>query len=140
MRLHDYGENSWDEARCLEEFAAYFRRESDDRDGIEAVRDAMNHLDCWPQCVAQLSCWPHPDAALATALMSFWNTYGLWSIPRGLRENLPIFVDALKCHLPRYDGPSMTLFRGELEARHKQGIYGILDDRAQCGRDVCEPT
>jgi hypothetical protein len=43
----------------------------------------------------------------------------------GLRDNLPEFIDALKRFLEPYQGPSVTLYRGELEARYRERKYGI---------------
>ncbi len=54
---------------------------------------------------------------MAAALLSFWLTYGLHSIPRALKENLVHLVDVFAHLLPPYAGPGLTLYRGELEAR-----------------------
>jgi hypothetical protein len=92
---------------------------------MHACIRSMNDLECWKECVAQLTQWPRHDAAIGEALLSFWMTFGYYSIPRGLKEELPVFIDALRHHLPTYNGPSLTLYRGEVEARHLAGIYGI---------------
>jgi hypothetical protein len=48
---------------------------------------------------------------------------------------MPLYVDALKRHLPPYDGPDLTLYRGELESRHQRGIYGFAwSTKIECAR------
>ena len=93
---------------------------------FEPIIDALDRLDCWEEAVSRLTEGRRsPDLAAGRAVLSFWNTYGLHSIPNGLREKLPCLVDALRFFLPRYEGPSMTLYRGELASRHSEGIIGI---------------
>ena len=58
-------------------------------------------------------------------LLSFWRARGLWSIPRGLKNDLPLFADALRYHLPAYTGPEVILYRGQNKERHLAGVYGI---------------
>jgi hypothetical protein len=86
---------------------------------------ALDRLDCWPLAVDQLLVGRSPNIVKGCALLSFWNNYGLYSIPQGLRENLPHLVDAFKHLLPPYTGESLVLYRGELASRHLTGIYGI---------------
>jgi len=105
------------------EFATYL--ELRDRDGIEASIRAMNRLDCWCEAIDGLIVGPRPNVKRGRALLSFWNDYGLHSVPSGLRENLFHFVDALRYLLPPYAGAGLTLYRGELEARYSAGIGGI---------------
>jgi hypothetical protein len=92
---------------------------------FELFIQTLIHLECWKDCIAQLVNYSHPDPGMGRALLRFWETYGLSSIPHGLKSDLPIFVDALRRHLPTYRGHAITLYRGELEARHLAGIYGI---------------
>jgi hypothetical protein len=86
---------------------------------------ALDRLHCWREAVDQLMTGPSPNKAKGCALLSFWNTYGFHSIPRGLGNDLPHVVDALKYLLPPYTGQGLTLYRGELESRHTTGVYGI---------------
>jgi len=110
---------TWDEARCIREIRK--RLLSGD---LHSTVQAINRLECWYPCVAQFTRSPR-SSKLGDALMGFWMTYGYWSIPRGLKADLPIFVDALKRHLPAYSGPGLTLFRGQVEAYHLTRTYGI---------------
>jgi hypothetical protein len=68
---------------------------------------------------------PSPNIAKGCALLLFWNIYGLHSIPKGLREDLPHLVGVFKYLLPQYTGEGLTLYRGELESRHTMSVYGI---------------
>ncbi len=86
---------------------------------------AFDRLHCWRQAVAELMTGPSPNVAKGCALLSFWNTYGLHSVGRGLRDDLPHLVDAFKYLLPPYTGQGLTLYRGELKSRHTKGVYGI---------------
>lgn len=116
-RLHP---ERWCTKRCIREFASYIRGGS-----TEEIKDAMDRLDCWRECIAQFTRGPGPDDAIGGALLAFWNDSGLTRIPRGLKGDLPVFVDALRHHLPVYVGHDVTLYRGEDEARHRAGMYGI---------------
>ena len=98
---------------------------SGDTDELETMIKALNLHGCWPEAVAQLCNGVIPNKEMGDALISFWYTYGLWSIPRGLKENIFLLADAFKYLLPPYAGSGLTLYRGELEARHRIGIYGI---------------
>jgi hypothetical protein len=87
---------------------------------------AMDRLGCWREAIAQFTCGPSPgDPPLGEALLSFWMEYGLCSIPLGLKNDLPLFAEALRHALPPYQGPGVTLYRGEQLERHLQGIHGI---------------
>jgi hypothetical protein len=122
-RVRAFGEERWDQAQTVRRFAGYLERR--DRDGLEASIRAMNRLDCWCEAIGGLTVGPRPNVVKGRALLSFWNDYGLHSVPRGLRENLFHFVDALTYLLPPYAGAGLTLYRGELEARYSAGICGI---------------
>jgi hypothetical protein len=114
-------DREWDKAKCLSSFPNLLRGTGD----LKACLRAMDRLDCWKDCISQLSYGARPDLALGKSLLLFWETYGLYSIPDGLKDNLPVFVDALRRHLPAYGGAGITLYRGELESRHIAGIHGI---------------
>lgn len=64
-----------------------------------------------------------PHETLGSALLWFWISYGL-HIAESLKGDL-ILVDVLKHLLPIYDGPSVTLYRGELFSRYEMGVYGM---------------
>ncbi|WP_150133275.1 hypothetical protein [Granulicella sibirica] len=85
----------------------------------------MNRLRCWAAAVEQFAVGPSPEVDKGNALLFFWFTYGLWSIPRGLKGDLPCLVDAFRHLLPPYTGDGLTLYRGELASRHRRRIYGI---------------
>ena len=57
------------------------------------------------------------------AFRSFWDVYG-WTIRLKVADDAAV-CDALWNLVASYDGPSMTLYRGELAAQHEMGIYGI---------------
>ena len=100
-----------------------------------AVKSAMTRLDCWRQCFERVAHEPH-DQALGDGLLSFWMAYGLCSVPCGLKDDIAVFADALRRHLPPYRGPGMTLYRGQLESRNLAGVYGIAwTSRRRVARD-----
>jgi hypothetical protein len=121
--IRRFNEKAWDKDQTVSRFLQYL--EDEDRDGLEAVIRALNRLDCWPEAMDALLVGPSPNLPKGYALISFWNTYGLHSIPRGLREQLTHLVDAFRYLLPSYSGMGLTLYRGELESRYTAGIYGI---------------
>jgi len=88
----------------------------------------MNRHDCWRQCFEGIADQPS-DFNVGHRLLDFWMTYGLTSgecsIGHGFKNDIAVFADALRRHLPPYQGPDMTLYRGQLEIRHLAGIYGI---------------
>jgi len=121
----DYQEASWDAERCVVELSSHLREGSGD---IEVITRTMNRLDCWRQCIEHVT-REAPDQAVGAGLRSWWEGSGLTSGPHGisaaLKNDIVIFADALRRHLPSYDGPGMTLYRGQLESRHRAGIFGI---------------
>lgn len=122
-RIRKLDDAAWNEDQTVRRFCRYLQ--SGDNDGLKATVRALNRLDCWSRAVDQLKTDPSPNTAKGRALLSFWNDYGLHSVPRGLRENLPRLVDAFKHLLPPYRGEGLTLYRGEIESRHTMGVYGI---------------
>ena len=123
VRRPTFNDAAWTQDQTISRFYKYLR--NGNGAGLEATVRALNRLDCWPQAVDQLMTGYSPNIPTGRALLSFWNTYGLYSIPRGLRENMPLLVDAFRYLLPPYTGKGLTLYRGELESRHVRGIYGI---------------
>jgi hypothetical protein len=122
-KLRNFNEEQWDVARCLHEFYAALRNNK--RDRLEAAMETAARLGCWRQAIAQFLTIPTPDPKLGSALLSFWNDYGLWRIGRELADDLTVFVDVLRRFLNPYAGPGMTLYRGEILKRHRIAQYGI---------------
>jgi hypothetical protein len=116
-------DKTWNEDQTVRGFCRYLQ--SGDSAGLEATIRALNRLDCWCRAVNRLMIGPSPNVAKGRALLSFWNNYGLHSIGRGLKEDLPHLIDAFKYLLPPYMGEGLTLYRGELESRQTMGVYGI---------------
>lgn len=123
IRARRLNHSEWDQACAVRRFCRYLQNRDDD--GLRATMSALDRLDCWPLAVDQLLIGRSPNVAKGCALLSFWNNYGLYSIPRGLKENLPHLVDAFKYLLPPYKGESIILYRGELASRQRAGVYGI---------------
>ena|SRR5664280_1341023 len=101
-RIRKLDDAAWNEDQTTRRFCRYLQ--SGDSTGLEATLRALNRLDCWCRAVDQLITGPSPNIAKGCALLSFWNTYGLHSIPKGLREDLPHLVDVFKYLLPQYTG------------------------------------
>lgn len=123
IRKRRLNHEEWDQVCAVRRFCRYLVNKDDD--GLRATIQALNRLDCWREAVDQLIKGRSPNVASGCALLSFWNNYGLYTIPQGLREHLPHLIDAFKYLLPPYTGKSITLYRGELESRHRSGVYGI---------------
>jgi hypothetical protein len=122
-KLPELKDEVWTRDQAIRRFQMYLRKPQ--KDGLEAAMRALTRHDCWRAALDKLRNGPGPDPAMAAALLSFWFTYGLHSIPRALKENLVHLVDVFAHLLPSYAGPGLTLYRGELEARYAAGIYGI---------------
>jgi hypothetical protein len=118
-----YDSEFWDEARCKRELAENLG--NPDHGSLELTMHAMNELGCWRPCIAQFAQGHALGQNFGARLLAFWVTYGYYSIPLGLKNDLPVFIDALRHHLPAYSCPGVTLYRGEIEARHQVRIYGI---------------
>jgi hypothetical protein len=122
-RVRKLDDRAWNQEQTIRRFNMYL--ESEDTDGLESVLRALNRLDCWRMAVNQLMTGPSPNIMKGEALLSFWYTYGLHSIGRGLKGDLPHLIDAFRYLLPPYTGGGLTLYRGEVESRHVEGVYGI---------------
>lgn len=118
-----YDDATWNQDQTIRRFCRYLQSRNDA--GLDASIRALNRLDCWRRAVDQLQIGPSPNLGKGLALLSFWNTYGLHSVGRGLRDDLPHLIDALKYFLPPYTGAGLTLYRSEVESRHLRGVYGI---------------
>jgi hypothetical protein len=122
-RTRKLDDTDWNQDQTIRRFCLYLQTE--DSAGLEAVVRALDRLDCWRRAVDQLMSGPSPNIAKGRALISFWYTYGLHSVGRGLREDLPHLVDAFKYLLSPYAGEGLTLYRGEVESRYTLGVCGI---------------
>jgi hypothetical protein len=115
----DHG--AWDSDRAIHEFRTFLR--DSDSDGLIAVMRAFDRLNCWQRGFEQLLLSPIPDERLGTDVLSFWHEHG-FHIADSLKADR-IIVDVLRRFLPPYTGIGLTLYRGELELRHKESSYGI---------------
>src|SRR5271157_1198533 len=122
-RTRTLDDAAWNQGQTIRRFCRYLQ--SEDSAGLEAAARAMNRLDCWRSAVDQLKTGPSPNIVKGRALLSFWNEYGLYSVGRGMKGDLPQIIDAFKYLLPPYTGEGLTLYRGEVELRHTMGVYGI---------------
>lgn len=116
-----FNESSWDKHQTLCKFQEFLKNE--DSEGLQVAMRTMDRLECWCEIFKRLSL--NPNGVTGKQLLKFWVTYGLYHIPNSLKGDLVYFVDALKMLVPPYSGPSLKLYRGELEARHQNRIYGI---------------
>lgn len=109
--------------------------EKRDRTYLEAAMRAMSNHKCWREAIEQLQLGSSPNVELGNALLDFWFTYGKLSIPRGLKGDLPVLLDAFKHLWPPYAGMGLTLYRGEIYSRHKKRTYGIAwTPRIECAK------
>jgi hypothetical protein len=121
-RLRQFNDDQWTTGEACACFKRYLFRK--DRAGLEAVIRALDRLDCWSQAVHQLRL-SRPTETHAQTLVSFWIERGLYSIPMGLRDDMPDLIDAFRRFIQPYQGPTVTLYRGELETRYAKGVCGI---------------
>ena len=122
-RMRKLDDAAWNQDQTTRRFCRYLQ--SGDSVALEATIRALNRLDCWRGAVDQFMKGPSPNKVKGCALLKFWNDYGLHSVGRGLRDDLPHLVDAFKYLLSPYTGEGLTLYRGEVESRHTMGVYGI---------------
>lgn len=122
-RMRKFHTATWNQSQAIRSFCQHLQ--SRDTDGLKASMRALNRLDCWSRAVDSLTTGPSPNIAKGQALLSFWLDCGLYSIPRGLKKDMPHLFDAFKYLFPPYAGEGLTLYRGELESRHSKGVYGI---------------
>jgi hypothetical protein len=83
----------------------------------------IKRANAWPRVLTELGEWPS-DYKLGDALVMTWLVSGLKLGP-AIGENIGLFAEALRRHLPRYDGAGLTVFRGQLETFHRKRCYGI---------------
>ena len=114
---------SWNKQQVMQMFNTYLQGR--DCHGLDTTNRAFDLLDCWREAIDNLMTGPSPNRTKGCDLLWFWNTFGMCSVPGGLRDDLPHLVDAFRYLLPPYKGQGLTLYRGELESRHATGVHGI---------------
>ena len=122
-KAHGLDDGNWSKEQTVQRFRQFLK--SGDDNCLKAVMRALDRHDCWGDALGNLKQGQSPNAKMGDALLSFWFTYGLYSVPRALREDLPHLIDAFHYLLPPYVGQGLTLYRGELASRHRMKVYGI---------------
>lgn len=113
----------WNRDKSIRRFLWYLSR--CDIDGLDAATDALIRLDCLGDALKNCLMGPVPNLRKLEALLHLWNSRGLWSVPRALKDDLCLFTDAIRCFAPPYIGDELTLYRGQSRTKHENGIYGI---------------
>lgn len=121
--IRQLDDTTWNKDQTVQRFHEFLQNR--DTDGLKAAMRALSRNDCWCEALGRLKTGSSPNNELGQALLSFWMTFGAYSIPRALKEDLVHLVDAFRFLLPPYRGHGLTLFRGELESRHRMNIHGI---------------
>jgi hypothetical protein len=113
----------WDRDESIGKFLWYLSRR--DIEGLEAAADALIRLDCLGDALKDCLKGQRLNLRRLKTLLHLWNSRGLWSVPRALKEDLCLFTDAIRFFAPPYIGDGLTLYRGQSRTRHENGIYGI---------------
>jgi hypothetical protein len=94
-------------------------------DGVAMFRATrlVRRANAWPKVLTELSERPS-DNKFGASLVMAWLTCGI-HLGRAFKEHNGLFAAALRQHMPRYDGPGLTLFRGQLETFHRKRHYGM---------------
>jgi hypothetical protein len=114
---------NWNCDQAVERFAWYLAR--GDHDGVKASYEALKRLGCIDKALRRCARGPKPNARKTGGLLSLWNEFGLWSLPRSLGDDLAILTDAIKHFAPPYTGTALTLYRGQSLSRYERGVFGI---------------
>lgn len=115
--------STWTRGEAIRRFSWYLAR--NDQRGVEAAYQAAVRVGCLRETLQETLRGKVPNEQKTRILLSLWNTYGLWSLPRSLGDDLGIFVDSIRYVAPRFMGPAMTLYRGQSRARYERGVFGI---------------
>jgi hypothetical protein len=115
--------DSWNHKKAIQRFLWYLPR--GDQQGLEAACKALIHQKCLSEALMRCMHGDRPNIHKIKSLLSLWNTYGLWSIPQSLGNDLAVFTDAIRYFAPPYEGPPIILYRGQSRSRYEQGIFGI---------------
>lgn len=123
-RDRKFKHEQWTEPETVRRFVKYIHTR--DTEGLEAIIKPLDRLGLWNVAFnGLLQNDRTPTEQCGISLVQFWQAHGLSSIPQGLRENLPLLVDALKKFVRYEGGTAVTLYRGELRDRYENGICGI---------------
>lgn len=113
----------WDREESIRRFNWYLAR--DNRSGLLAAYDALSRHACLSDALRRSLRGRTPNLTKMKALLCLWNERGLWSLPRSLGNDLPLFADAVKHFAPPYGGEALTLYRGQSLSRYQNGVIGI---------------
>jgi hypothetical protein len=113
----------WDRAKATRRFQWYLSRQ--DTAGIEAVTDTLVRLDCLGDALKVCETGRRPNLKKVETLLWLWNSRGLHSIQKSLKDDLYLLTDAIRYFVPSYAGDGLTLYRGQSRRRHENGVYGI---------------
>lgn len=91
---------------------------------LQDNRDAFHRLPAqhWPKICSQMIVEP-PSGDLSAVFRSWWAQYG--EHIRAHTEDDALVARALRAWLPAYQGPGMTLFRGESAGRYEAQRLGF---------------
>lgn len=84
--------------------------------------DVTQHRRDWRACLRTLLDTPPRDAAMSEQFHTQWHVVG--HRVRELIDDDDLVIDMLWVWLPRYEGPSLSLYRGENIDRYKSGRVG----------------
>ena len=99
--------------------------QNDNSPAWELLKRSLNRHKCWREAIEQLLLQTGPDTQLGQAFLNFWFTYGAYSIPKGLKDDLPVVVDVFRHLMPPYRGEGLMLYRGESARRYQKRKFGI---------------
>jgi hypothetical protein len=93
---------------------------------LTTERDAIGKAirgNAWRNVLIELAQRP-VDYEIGESLVMAWLVGGI-RLGRAFQKDIGLFAEALRRHLPRYDGGGLTVFRGQLETFHRKRCYGI---------------
>lgn len=114
---------NWNCDQAVKRFAWYLAR--GDQCGVKASYEALKRLGGIDKALRRCVRGPKPNVRKTEGLLSLWNEFGLWSLPRSLGNDLAILTDAIEHFAPPYTGPARTLYRGQSLSRYECGVIGI---------------
>src|SRR5580692_6226702 len=89
---------NWGKEKAVRRFAWYVGR--GDTTGMDAAYEALKRLGCLADALEACAKGRGPNRKKLQALLSLWNSWGLWSIPRALGDNLAQLTDLIKQFAP----------------------------------------
>ena len=96
--------------------------EACDKEQMRRALDVLESTGAQPRAFQRLKKLT-PTDDVRKSFRSFWDVYG-WTIRMKVADDSAL-CDALRNLLEPYKGPPMTLYRGEIAAKHDKGNYGI---------------